>query len=106
MRTRTGTHTQDLSPPASARDSSRITNRFDRDSQRIAYDLWCLQENLRLAGQPLQPLDCLVDTLQKRNPSLKDTILESGIALFLERTFADIQQSSAARHRYFFGISR
>ena len=106
MRARTGTRTQDPSPPASARDSSRITNRFDRDPQRIAYDLWCLQENHRLDGKPLQPLGCLVDILQKRNPGLEDTILESGIALFLERTFAEIRQSSAVRHRYFFGISR
>ena len=101
-------HERPVDPPdthASALDSSR-NDRFDRDPQRIAYDLWCLQENRRMAGQTLEPLNELVHALRARNPWLEEADIARGIDVFLTRTVMEVARSFTARHRYFFEVPR
>ena len=91
---------------AAAPEFSRNAHRLDRESQRIAYDLWCLQENRRIARQPLASLDGLIHTLRARNPWLEASDIERGTALFLAWTLTEVTRSCAARHRYFFEVPR
>ena len=91
---------------AAAPECSRNPHRLDREPQRIAYDLWCLQENRRIARQPLASLDGLIHTLRARNPWLEASDIERGTALFLAWTLTEVTRSCAARHRYVFEVPR
>ena len=53
------------------------TRTGDREPQRIAYDLWCLQENRRIARQPLASLDGLIH-VAGTNPWLEASDIERG----------------------------
>lgn len=91
---------------AAAPEFSRNAHQLDREPQRIAYDLWCLQENRRIACQPLESLDGLIHTLRARNPWLEASDIERGTALFLAWTLTEVTRSCAARHRYVFEVPR
>lgn len=69
------------------------------DPKRIAYDLWCLQEDRRIAGQPLENLDALVRTLREQQPQLPDETLHQGVEHFLTWMLADAAGRLAGRHR-------
>ena len=76
------------------------------DPKRIAYDLWCLQEDRRIAGQPLENLDALVRELRERQPQLPDAALHQGVEHFLAWMLAETAARLAGRQRYFFQIHR
>ena len=72
------------------------------DPKRIAYDLWCIQEDRRIAGQPLENLDALVRELRERQPQLPDAALHQGVEHFLAWMLAETAARLAGRQRYFF----
>ncbi len=74
--------------------------------QGIAYALWCLQENRRLAGQPLAPLDELIQSLRTRHPALDAADLQRGLDLFLAQTGAEILRSCATHDRLLWMLHR
>ena len=74
--------------------------------QGIAYALWCLQENRRLAGQPLAPLDELIQSLRTRHPALDAADLQRGLELFLAQTGAEILRSCATHDRLLWMLHR
>ncbi len=74
--------------------------------QWIAYELWCLQENHRLAGPALASLDTLIHTLRTRHPTLDAADLQRGLDLFLAQTGAEILQSCATHHRLLWLLHR
>ena len=71
------------------------------DPKHIAYDLWCIQEDRRIAGQPLENLDVLVRTLREQQPQLPDEALHQGVEHFLTWMLADAAGRLAGRHRCF-----
>ena len=74
------------------------------DPKRLAYDLWCIQEDRRIAGQPLENLDVLIRTLRERSPTLNEDVLQQGVEQFLAFMVVDQAQSFARRQRYFFQV--
>ena len=74
--------------------------------QGIAYALWCLQENHRLAGQPLAPLDELIQSLRTRYSALDGADLQRGLELFLAQTGAEILRSCATHDRLLWMLHR
>ena len=76
------------------------------DPKRIAYDLWCIQEDRRIAGQPLENLDALVRALREQQPQLPDAALHQGVEHFLAWMLAETAARLAGRQRYFFQVHR
>ena len=76
------------------------------DPKRIAYDLWCIQEDRRMAGQPLENLDALVRALREQQPQLPDAALHQGVEHFLAWMLAETAARLAGRQRYFFQVHR
>lgn len=74
--------------------------------KHIAYDLWCLQEDRRIAGQPLENLDALVCELRQRQPQLPDAALHQGVEHFLAWMLAETATRLAGRQRYSFQVQR
>lgn len=69
-------------------------------ASRIAYELWCLQEDHRAAGLPVQGLSTLIAELRVRHPRLKDVAIDQGVDLFLARLFEEHQQRLAHHRRW------
>lgn len=69
------------------------------DPKRVAYDLWCLQENQDRAGKPRLLLADLVATLRTRNPSLEDAVIDRAIQHMMDRLFATEKTQRALRQR-------
>ena len=69
------------------------------DPKRIAYDLWCIQEDRRMAGQPLENLDALVRALREQQPQLPKETLHQGVEHFLAWMLADATGRLAGRRR-------
>lgn len=65
---------------------------------RIAYELWCLQEDRRSAGLPVQSLSTLIGALQTRHPRLAEAMIDQAVALFLARQFEETRVQ-LDRHR-------
>ena len=76
------------------------------DPKRIAYDLWCIQEDRRIAGQPLENLDALVRALREQQPQLPDEAIHRGIEHFLAWMLAETTTRLAGRQRCFFQVHR
>lgn len=74
------------------------------DPKRLAYDLWCIQEDRRIAGQPLENLDVLVRALRARYPTLNEDLLQQGVEQFLAFMVVDQAQSCARRQRHFWQV--
>lgn len=74
------------------------------DPKRLAYDLWCIQEDRRIAGQPLENLDVLVRALRARYPTLNEDLLQQGVEQFLAFMVVDQAQSWARRQRHFWQV--
>lgn len=51
--------------------------------EKIAYDLWCIQEDWLGMGRSLEGLDALLTEFHQRYPHLDSTLIAEGIALFL-----------------------
>ena len=91
---------------AAAPEFSRNAHRLDRAPQRIAYDLWCLQENRRIARQPLASLDGLIHVCQGTEPVAGDPGHRAGNRIVPGLDADGSHRSCAARHRYVFEVPR
>jgi len=76
------------------------------DRKRIAYDLWCIQEDRRMAGQPLENLDALVRALREQQPQLPDAALHQGVEHFLAWALAETAARLAGRQRALVQVHR
>ena len=82
----------------SRRVAIRPLKRNRHSAKHLAYELWCLQEDRRGAGQPVQNLSTLIGELRAQHPQLTDAALNAGVALFLARLFEE-NRLQIARHR-------
>lgn len=57
--------------------------------RRVAYELWCLQEDRRDAHQPVGGLDALIFELRQRHPQLDQAVVDQAAELFLNRMFEE-----------------
>ncbi|MBK8168652.1 MAG: hypothetical protein IPK64_22115 [bacterium] len=88
-------------------DNRRAPARRDRRQRlirRIAYDLWCLQENRLSDTLPLKGFDALVAEFRLRNPALEDAVVREGAALFLKVQIEGQRARVMQRERLLFCI--
>lgn len=72
------------------------TNRYN--AQRVAYELWCIEQDRRDARQLVGGLGPLISVLRERHPRLEETVIDRAVDLFLYRLFED-NQARVTRHR-------
>ena len=76
------------------------------DPKRVAYDLWCIQEDRRMAGRPLQSTEMLVRELREHQPQWPEDAIHRGVAHFLAWMLADHAAHIAWRQRYLANVHR
>lgn len=72
------------------------TNRYN--ARRVAFELWCIQQDLCETQQPVGGLGRLIAVLRERHPQLKESVIDRAVDLFLYRLFED-NQARIIRHR-------
>ena len=75
------------------------------DATQVAYDLWCLQEDRRMSGQPPQRMDAMIQYLREQRPDLDCELIQQGVAHFLALMFREETARSESRQRQMFQLS-
>jgi len=71
-------------------------NRYN--AQRVAYELWCIEQDRLDTRQLVGGLGPLISVLRERHPRLKEAVIDRAVGLFLDRLFED-HQARVTRHQ-------
>lgn len=56
-----------------------------RTKYQVAFNLWCIHQNYRVAGRCPEGIAVLVDRLMERHPCLSEPLIAQGLFLELEQ---------------------
>ncbi|MCB1771176.1 MAG: hypothetical protein KDJ31_15995 [Candidatus Competibacteraceae bacterium] len=66
--------------------------------RRVAYELWCLQEERRDARVPVGGLGSLILELRRRHPRLEQSVVDQAVDIFLNQQIEE-SRAQIIRHR-------
>lgn len=71
-----------------------------RTPHHIAFELWCIHEDGRIANRSPEGVARLLDRLRERHPYLAEPLIEQGLDLFTELLFRESEQRLISRRRW------